>query len=127
MSKIYNRKRAWIFNSVFVLPSIAEGISNTILEAMASGLPVIATNVGGNPELVEAGRTGSLVPASEPFTMANTIQQYLRNPALLRQHGKAARDRVERFFSIDAMIKGYLDLYDSILERSSTEDLLRQS
>ena len=107
---------------LFVLPSIAEGISNTVLEAMASGLPVIATDVGGNPELVEHGRTGALVPASDPLAMANTIQAYLRNPGKLHEDGEAARDRAERLFSLDAMIKGYLDLYDSLLERYSSKD-----
>ena len=106
---------------LFVLPSIAEGVSNTILEAMATGLPTIATNVGGNPELVEEGRTGSLVPASDPLAMANAIQVYLRNPGQLYRHGKAARERVERFFSIDAMNKGYLDLYDATLGRASAQ------
>jgi len=106
---------------VFVLPSIAEGISNTILEAMASGLPVIATNVGGNPELVQDGRTGSLVPASDPRALAKAMQVYVHNPGQLHRQGAAARDRVERLFSIDVMIKGYLDLYDAILERPSTK------
>src|SRR5207237_9166164 len=58
---------------LFVLPSLAEGISNTILEAMASGLPVVATSVGGNAELVESGRTGQLVPRSDPEAMAHAI------------------------------------------------------
>jgi sugar transferase (PEP-CTERM/EpsH1 system associated) len=104
---------------LFVLPSIAEGISNTILEAMASGLPVVATNVGGNPELVKEGQTGTLVPASDLVAMANAIQAYLRNPGRLREHGRPARDRVERLFSIDAMIKSYLRLYDTVIERVS--------
>ena len=58
---------------VFVLPSLREGLSNTILEAMASGLPVVATRVGGNPELVEEGHTGQLVPPADPVAMAAAI------------------------------------------------------
>lgn len=102
---------------LFILPSIAEGISNTILEAMASGVAVIATNVGGNPELVQIGRTGSLVPARDPPSMANAIRAYVDDLQHLRQHGDAARERVEKYFSIDAMINRYLDLYDAALAR----------
>ena len=68
----------------FVLPSLAEGISNTILEAMATGLPVIATNVGGNGELVDAGRTGELVPAGDPHALAQPMLAYARDPAKRR-------------------------------------------
>ncbi len=104
---------------IFVLPSIAEGISNTILEAMASGLPVVATNVGGNPELVDHGRTGLLVPPSDPEALAGAIQAYLRNPERVRVEGQAARDRAKKLFSIDAMIQAYLRLYDAVLKRPS--------
>jgi sugar transferase (PEP-CTERM/EpsH1 system associated) len=100
---------------IFLLPSIAEGISNTILEAMATGLPVVATAVGGNGELVEKGRTGSLVPASDPLAMATAIQVYVHDRAQLRQHGEAARDRVEKCFTMNGMIRAYLQLYDEVL------------
>jgi len=100
---------------LFVLPSIAEGVSNTILEAMASGLAVIATRVGGNPELVEQRRTGILVPASDPIAMADAIYSYLRDPRQLMEHGQAGRLRVETHFSIDAMVSGYLRVYDAVL------------
>ena len=106
---------------LFVLPSIAEGISNTILEAMASGLPVIATNVGGNPELVREGQTGTLVPVSDHVAMANAIQGYLCNSGRVGEHGRAARARIERLFNIDAMIKDYLNLYDAVLGRDVFE------
>jgi sugar transferase (PEP-CTERM/EpsH1 system associated) len=102
---------------LFVLPSIAEGISNTILEAMASGLPVIATNVGGNSELVVEGQTGMLVPASDPVAMATAIQSYLTNPDKLERHGRAGRKRAEEQFSIEAMVNGYLDVYDAVLQK----------
>ena len=102
---------------LFVLPSLREGISNTILEAMASGLPVIATNVGGNPELVVDGETGRLVPPSDPVAMADAIQSYLKDPAKLQRHGQAGRKRVEEKFSIEKMVEGYLGVYDEVLER----------
>jgi sugar transferase (PEP-CTERM/EpsH1 system associated) len=102
---------------LFVLPSIAEGISNTILEAMASGLPVIATNVGGNSELVVDSETGMLVPPSDPPNMAHAIRSYLSDPAKLARHGKAGRKRVEEKFSMDKMVEGYLSVYDEVLAR----------
>ena len=82
---------------VFVLPSIAEGISNTILEAMATGLPVIATAVGGNPELVVDGKTGTLVPSGDPAAMAAAMRRYLDDRATDRAPRRrgTARRRLE--------------------------------
>jgi sugar transferase (PEP-CTERM/EpsH1 system associated) len=102
---------------VFVLPSIAEGISNTILEAMATGLPVVATQVGGTPELVEPDQTGTLVPPANPARMAEAIGRYFTNRSLAVQHGYAGRARVERNFSMESMVEGYLEVYDSVLSR----------
>jgi glycosyltransferase involved in cell wall biosynthesis len=99
---------------LFVLPSIAEGISNTILEAMATGLPIVATRVGGNPELVEDGVTGCLVRRREPSAMAGAIREYLEDPAAMRRHGEAARRKVERSFGLDAMVSAYLRVYDAV-------------
>lgn len=101
---------------LFILPSRAEGISNTILEAMATGLPVIATRVGGNPELVEPGKTGMLIPPADPVALAAAISVYVRARHLLVQHGQAARVCVEERFSMDAMVNGYLAAYDRVLE-----------
>jgi sugar transferase (PEP-CTERM/EpsH1 system associated) len=98
----------------FVLPSLAEGVSNTILEAMACGLPVIATDVGGNGELVEAGRTGELVPANDPESMARQIVAYALNPETARAAGRAGREAVERRFSLAAMTHSYRALYDRL-------------
>ncbi len=95
----------------FVLPSRAEGISNTILEAMSSALPVIATHVGGNSELIEADMTGKLVPAGDPRALAEGILDYFANPALARRHGRAGRNRVERSFSLERMVDSYHNLY----------------
>ncbi|NWG32037.1 MAG: TIGR03088 family PEP-CTERM/XrtA system glycosyltransferase [Rhodocyclaceae bacterium] len=99
----------------FVLPSLAEGISNTILEAMASGLPVIATNVGGNPELVSEGHTGRLVPPDDVEAMAQAILTYARNPSMAQAHGREGRAEVERRFSLEAMVGAYRALYDRLL------------
>jgi glycosyltransferase involved in cell wall biosynthesis len=100
---------------IFVLPSMNEGISNTILEAMASGLPVIATRVGGNGELVVDGETGLLVPPGQAFELADAISVYLREPGLAVRHGREGRRRVERKFTLEAMVEKYLSLYESVL------------
>jgi len=97
---------------IFVLPSVNEGISNTILEAMATGLPVIAGRVGGNPELVVDGVTGML---SEQDQFGATIQRYLASPELRARHGAAGRARAVERFSLDAMVQGYVELYDEVL------------
>ena len=99
----------------FVLPSLSEGISNTILEAMSSSLPVIATNVGGNPELVENGKTGQLVPPNNPDALATAIIKYATTQALATEAGKLGRQAVEQKFSLDSMVGAYCALYDSLL------------
>jgi glycosyltransferase involved in cell wall biosynthesis len=101
---------------LFVLPSLREGISNTILEAMASGLPVLATRVGGNPELIEHGETGLLVPPADPLAMAEAMRTYLAEPGQLIRHGQAGRKRAEKEFSVKSMVDGYLAVYDSVLQ-----------
>lgn len=101
---------------LFVLPSRAEGISNTLLEAMATGLPVIATSVGGNPELVIDGVTGCLVPPNDPEAMADALIVYLENPTQRAEHGAAGLRRALEEFSLDGMIARYLAVYDELTE-----------
>lgn len=96
---------------IYVLSSLAEGISNTILEAMASGLPVLATAVGGNAELVAAGRTGQLVPAGDVDALARAMVEYASSPDRSRALGAAARAAAEERFSLDAMVAAYRRLY----------------
>jgi sugar transferase (PEP-CTERM/EpsH1 system associated) len=100
--------------SVFVLPSRSEGISNTLLEAMASGLPVVATRVGGNLEIVEEGRTGQLVPARDPEAMAAALLSYIDKPCLAAAHGRAARRRVVRNFDLVRMVRAYGQIYEKM-------------
>jgi sugar transferase (PEP-CTERM/EpsH1 system associated) len=99
----------------FVLPSLAEGVSNTILEAMACGLPVVATRVGANAELVEQNVTGCTVPAADSDALAREIGAYFAAPDLARQHGQAGRRRVERRFSLERMVEDYDRVYAGLL------------
>ncbi|MFX1678185.1 TIGR03088 family PEP-CTERM/XrtA system glycosyltransferase [Mitsuaria sp. CC2] len=99
---------------VFALPSLAEGISNTILEAMASGLPVVATEVGGNADLVTREVSGLLVPAADPEAMAAALLRLARDPARAAAMGEAGRARVEEDFSMRAMVGRYQGLYDTL-------------
>ena len=100
---------------VFVLPSLNEGISNTILEAMASGLPVVATRVGGNPELVEAGKSGFLPAGNDAGALAEALLRYAESTELRVLHGRRGRARVESHFSLAAMACAYLRTYDETL------------
>ena len=99
----------------FVLPSLAEGVSNPILEAMACGLPVVATRVGANAELVEQNVTGRTVPAADSDALAREIAAYFAAPELARQHGQAGRRRIERRFSLERMIDDYDRVYTGLL------------
>jgi glycosyltransferase involved in cell wall biosynthesis len=99
---------------VFVLPSKREGISNTLLEAQSCGLPVIATDVGGTPEIVAHGRAGMLVPPGNVQAMAEAILRYVEEPALMRRQGLAARERMEQEFSMAKMLANYEKLYDDV-------------
>lgn len=106
--------------SLFALPSIAEGTPVTLLEAMASGLPVVASNVGGIPDLVQDGATGALVPANDAQALAAALAAYVGDADLARRHGAAGRARVEQRYSIDAMLAGYLALYDGLCDTKTT-------
>jgi glycosyltransferase involved in cell wall biosynthesis len=100
---------------VFVLPSLNEGISNTLLEAMASARPVIAARVGGNPELVEHDQTGMLYAGGDHDAFEAAIVAYAGDPVLRERHGAAGRARVLADFSIEAMVQRYADFYDELL------------
>ena len=100
--------------SLFALPSLAEGTPVSMLEAMACGLPVVASKVGGIPEVVTDGVEGSLVPVQDTEALARTLASYVRDPALRQQRGEAARARVEAAFSMRAMLAEYGKLYDRL-------------
>ena len=87
---------------------------------MACGLPVVATAVGGNPELIDEGRTGQLVPASDPQAMAQAMLRYYADPAACRKHGLEGRRKAQCDFSMTAMVNNYMTLYEQILERKKS-------
>ena len=101
----------------FALPSLGEGISNTILEAMASALPVVATAVGGNADLVIQGQTGYVVPPAHPQAMARQLVALASNPEQARSMGQLGRERVQLMFSLRAMVATYRSVYDQQLRR----------
>jgi len=100
---------------LFVLPSLSDGFPLALLEAMAAGLPVVATDVDGIPELVVEGQTGCLVPPSDPAGLAQKIGQLLADPKRRMAMGAAGRDRVTREFSVDRMVESTADVYSRLL------------
>jgi sugar transferase (PEP-CTERM/EpsH1 system associated) len=97
----------------YVLPSVFEGISNALLEAMASGIPAIATAVGGNPEVVIDGVSGLLFPAGDSGRLAGHLRALEAHPEMRQRLGQHARRRVAEEFSIDSMAGKYADLYQA--------------
>lgn len=101
---------------ISVSSSHEEGFSNAILEAMAAGLPVVATNVGGNAEAVVHGETGLIVPAKNPAALGEAILHLAQHPDIREKMGAAGRIRVQTRFSIDRCAQEYSDLYSKMLK-----------
>ena len=98
-------------SDVFVLPSFSEGMPMSVLEAMAAGLPVVASAVGGVPELVDDDVTGLLVPPGDETALAGALERALGDMALRRRLGAAGRTRVEEHFALDAFREAHVRLY----------------
>jgi glycosyltransferase involved in cell wall biosynthesis len=98
----------------YALGSKREGISNTVLEAMASGLPVVASATGGNMELVLPSQTGMLVPPENPQALADALVTYAQDPGLRGRHGAAAAGRARQEYSLDVMVDRYQAFYQDI-------------
>lgn len=107
--------------AVSVLPSLSEGLSNTLLESMAAGVPVVATRVGGTPEAVEHGEHALLVPPRDASALADAIAAMLLDHRLAERIGRQARARAEREYSLDAMVRRNENLYLGLLEHKSRE------
>ena len=107
--------------SVSVLPTLSEGLSNSLLEAMAASVPVVATRVGGNPEVVQGGITGLLVPPRDAEALARAIGQFLEQPSLGTKFGLAGRERVSKRFALEQMTRSTERLYEGLMKRSHSE------
>ena len=101
---------------LFVLPSQAEGTSCTLQEAMASGLPVVATAVGGTPDLVQEGVTGHLVPPDDEQALADAIARAFSDPGTAVRQGQAGREHVLRRFAMGTMVRQYQQLFDPLVD-----------
>lgn len=108
---------------VSVLTSLSEGLSITLLESMSHGLPVVATRVGGNPELVRDGETGLLVPARDPESFAAAVIRVLQSPKLRLTMGRAGRDLVVRDFRLSSVARRYGKVYADVVDGSAPEGL----
>src|SRR5450830_1889683 len=105
---------------IFCMPSLAEGTPGSALEAMASGLPVVGTRVGGLPEVIDEGVTGMLVRPDDAAAMAAALARYVEDPGVARLHGVAGRERILNRYNMPAMVAAYQSMYDSLCDRKTT-------
>ena len=110
---------------IVVLPSFSEGLPNIALEAAAAGIPIVATAVGGTPEVVVDGRTGFLVPPDEPMALANRIIGLLNAPHQRLEFGAVARRRMLEEFSFDAQSEAYRTLVEELVSSPRLEAACR--
>jgi glycosyltransferase involved in cell wall biosynthesis len=109
--------------SMFVLPSLSEGLPRVALEAMATGTPVIASRVGGIPELIQDGETGFLIPPGDEDALADRMRRLLENPKEARETGERARAAAGRFFSTESYIENYRSIFQAAYALLDTPDL----
>jgi len=101
----------------YVCSSLSEGLSLAIMEAMAVGMPVIATSVGGNPELILGGENGFLVPSQDAPALSSRIGELISRRDVIKPMGDKGRTIAREKFSLEAMIQNYQDLYQILLKR----------
>jgi glycosyltransferase involved in cell wall biosynthesis len=101
---------------IFVLPSVAEGMSNSLLEAMATGLPCVVSGIGGNTDLIAEGQTGRLVSEATPEAWSRTLLELIEDPAEGERLGLAARRRIESEFALPVVVDRYLNLYRRMID-----------
>ncbi|VTS02524.1 glycosyltransferase family 4 protein [Tuwongella immobilis] len=109
----------WSAAEMMVLPSFTEGLPNVALEASAGGAAIVATAVGGTPEVVAHGESGLLVPPGEPDALIDAIATLLSDESMRRQFGAAGRDRVQRLFSFQSQADSYVQLFQSLVRKSA--------
>jgi glycosyltransferase involved in cell wall biosynthesis len=105
---------------IFALPSLSEGLSSAILEAMATSLPIVATEVGGIPELVKNGDNGLLVPPADPRSLSRAIQHLADNPDESRRMGLRGRKRMEEQFTLERKITETEQLCSALLKKTAS-------
>jgi glycosyltransferase involved in cell wall biosynthesis len=105
---------------IFVLPSVAEGMSNSLLEAMATGLPCVVSGIGGNADLITDGQTGRLIAEPSPQSWSSTLIELLENPAEASRLRVSARNRIEREFDLRVVVDRYAELYRRLIEGEMT-------
>lgn len=105
--------------TLFTLSSITEGIPMAVLEAMACGVPIVATDVGGCRQIVQPPECGLIVPPRDPAALANAYLELLRDPSRREKMGEAGRQRVIRHFSLETMTREYANLYEELMQRSA--------
>ncbi len=115
----------WLLSQsdIFVLSSDYEGVSNAILEAMATAKPIVATAVGGTPEVVECSKTGVLVPPSDPKALSQAILKLAKDPELRKRMGEEGQRRAIEHFDIKQMVRQYEELYLSLLKKAEKSNL----
>jgi glycosyltransferase involved in cell wall biosynthesis len=109
------------FADLVVLPSFTEGLPNVALEAGAAGIPVVATAVGGTPEVVRDGVTGFLVPPGDPRALSQRVIDLLQHPERAREFGTAARQWMQEKFTFEAQARSYCELFDEITRTRKVE------
>ncbi len=112
---------------LFVLPSFSEGLSNTLLEAMSCGIPVIASNVGGNPEIVKPNVSGFLYPSDDANALANILNSLCKAPNDINKLSMLAREHIVNHYSLKAMIGNYEDVYKHQLTSKSVTSMFTQT
>ncbi len=111
MGEVKDIDRPLSESHVVVLPSVAEGMSNVLLEAMARGIPVIASDIPANSVLVDSGESGWLFPSSDPEALASLLSSVLKDLDRLETVGRRGREEVEERYDIDRVAERYSDLY----------------
>lgn len=101
---------------IFLLPSLSEGLSNAVLEAMAMEVPIVSTIAGGMPEAIQDGQEGFLVPPMTPDALANKMQSLLENPTMRAEMGRVGRRRVEHQFNLRGQIDCFIEQYSTLME-----------
>ncbi len=100
---------------LLVLPSMNEGFANAALEGMATGLPVVVSDAGGNPEAIDDGRTGLVVPKGDPEALASAVIRICRDPEQARRMGRAGRERVTSVFGVDHLVRRHQEMYEDLI------------